>query len=187
MTSSAETKRGRRRRHGKLRAIHAGIDQMNKAMGEFLTAHGRVELTMILLLMMISDEDHEWLFDEMSKRTLGQKIDFFKLYTSDHERFSPENLVLRERIYKDLDTLLPQRNSIVHGETYEDKFDGRPKQPYRVGVIKKNIQYIEDYSMDKHGPNVLTVKQVKEATALANRTWKNINNIRGVVQSLWWD
>jgi hypothetical protein len=162
MTNSRLSKRARMRHRGKLRAKNVGIDQMNKAMGEFLTAQGRVELTMILLLMMIRDEDYEWLFDEMSKRTFGQKIDFFKEYTSDDDQLSPENIILRDRIYKDLDALLPQRNSIIHGETYEDRFKGRPKQPYRVGVIKKNIQYVEEYSMDKHGPNVFTVRQVKE-------------------------
>jgi len=167
--------------------MNAGIDKMNKALGEFLTAQGRVELTMILLLMMIRDEDYEWLFDQMSERTFGDKIKFFKLYTSNGEQFSAENLVLRDQIYKDIDALLPQRNSIVHGETYEDQFAGRSKQPYRVGVIKKNINYIEDYSMDKHGPNVFTVNQVNDATALANRTWKNINKIRGVTHSAWWD
>jgi hypothetical protein len=71
---------------------------------------------------------------------------------------------------------LPQRNSIVHGETYEDQFKGRPKQAY-----------LEDYSMDKHGPNVFSVKQVQDATALANQTWRNINRIRGIEGSLWWD
>jgi hypothetical protein len=54
-------------------------------------------------------------------------------------------------------------------------------------VIKKNIQHIEDYSMDKHGPNIFTVQQVKDATALANKTWKTINKIRGVEHSVWWD
>jgi hypothetical protein len=51
---------------------------MNKAMGEFLTAQGRVELTMILLLMLIRDEDYEWLFDEMSARTFGKKSSSLK-------------------------------------------------------------------------------------------------------------
>jgi hypothetical protein len=158
---------------------------MNKAMGEFLTAQGRVELTMILLLMLIRDEDYERLFDEMSARTFGKKIEFFKEYTSDDDQFTPENLILRDQIYKDLDDLLPQRNSIVHGETYEYQFGGRPKQPYRLGVIKKNIKYIEDFSMDKHGPNVFTVRGVKDATALGNSIWSNINKIRGVKQSPW--
>jgi hypothetical protein len=72
---------------------------------------------MILLLMLIRDEDYEWLFDEMSARTFGKKIEFFKEYTSDDDQFTPENLILRDQIYKDLDDLLPQRNSIVHGET----------------------------------------------------------------------
>jgi hypothetical protein len=156
-------------------------------MGEFLTAQGRVELTMVLLLMLIRDEDYEWLFDEMSKRTFRQKIDFFKDYTSEDEQFTPANLVLRDRIYKDLEDLLPQRNSIIHGETYEHQFSGRPKQPYRVGVIKKNIQYIEDFSMDKHGPNVFTVKRVKDATALADRIWRDINAVRGVQRQPPWD
>lgn len=160
---------------------------MNHALGEFLSTQGRVELTMFFLLMMVREEDHEWLFDEMSKRTFGQKIEFFKRYTSDDEAFSDEQIVLRDQIYKDLDDLLPKRNFIVHGETYEDKFEGRPRQPYRVGAIKKNIDYLEDYSIDKHGPNVFTVKGVKEATALGNRIWMNVNTIRGVESKLWWD
>jgi hypothetical protein len=179
------SKRARRRRRGKHQAKYANIDRMNRAMGEFLTAQGRVELTMVLLLMQIRDEDYEWLFDEMSKRTFFDKIVFFKTYTSDDDQFTPENRVIREQIYKDLDDLLPQRNSIVHGETYEYQFDGRPKQPYRLGVIKKNIKYIEDFTMDKHGPNVFTVKGVKNAAALGDRIWRNINKIRGVGQSPW--
>jgi hypothetical protein len=180
----AQRRKSQRRKRG---LALTPIDQMNKAMGEFLTAQGRVELTMILLLMMIRDEDYEWLFDEMSKRTFGQKIVFFKLYTSDDEAFSLENLFLRDQIFKDLDELLPRRNSIVHGETYEDEIGGRPKQPYRVGVIKKNVRYLEDYSMAKQGPNVFTIQQVRDATALCNRTWKSINKIRGIEKSLWWD
>lgn len=179
------SKRARRRRRGKHQARNANIDRMNRALGEFLTAQGRVELTMVLLLMLIRDEDYEWLFDEMSKRTFQQKIEFFKLYTGDDEQFTPENRILRDQIYKDLDELLPKRNSIVHGETYEHQFDGRPKQPYRLGVIKKNIKYIEDFTMDKHGPNVFTVRGVKEATGLGDRIWRNINKIRGVGQSPW--
>lgn len=101
---------------------NASIDEMNIAMGEFLTAQGRVELTMLLLLMMIGDEDYELLFDEMSKCMFGQKIDFFKRHTSDNDKFSPENLALRDEIYNDIERLLPKRNSIVHGETYLDKF-----------------------------------------------------------------
>jgi hypothetical protein len=130
-----------------LREWNAGINRMNKAMGEFLTAHGRVELTMILLLMLIRDEDYEWLFDEMSARTFGKKIEFFKEYTSDDDQFTPENLILRDQIYKDLDDLLPQRNSIVHGETYEYQFGGRPKQPYRLGV-KDTLRIFPWISMD---------------------------------------
>ncbi|SDK27759.1 MULTISPECIES: hypothetical protein [Bradyrhizobium] len=186
MTNSAQTKRGGRRYRAKQRG-KLGVGRMNKAMGEFLTAQGRVELTMILLLMMMRDEDYEWIFDQMSEKPFGDKIKFFKKYTADESQFSPENLILRNQIYEDLDALLPQRNSIVHGETYEDQFKGRPKQSYRVGVIKNNIEYLEDYSMDKHGSNVFSVKQVQDATALANQTWRNINRIRGIEGSLWWD
>lgn len=181
------SKRAKRRQRGKQRVVRSDIDRMNKALGAFLSAQGRVELTMFFLLMKVREEDHEWLFDEMSKRTFGQKIDFFKLYTSDDDAFSAEQLVLRYQIYKDLDDLLPKRNFVIHGETYEDKFEGRPRQPYRVGAIKKNIEYLEDYSIDKHGPNVFTVKGVKDAAALGNRIWMNINKIRGVESRLWWD
>ena len=39
--------------------------------------------------------------------------------------------------------------------------------------------------MDKHGPKVFTVRGVKDATALGNSIWSNINKIRGVKQSPW--
>jgi hypothetical protein len=42
-------------------------------------------------------------------------------------------------------------------------------------------------SSAEHGPNVFTVTRVKEAMALANRTWENVNKMRDVQHSVWWD
>jgi hypothetical protein len=50
---------------------------------------------------------------------------------------------LLDRVYKKLDTLLPKRNFLLHGETWDGQFKGKPKQPYRVGIIKKDLDYID--------------------------------------------
>ncbi|MGY3077987.1 hypothetical protein ACVWZZ_004395 [Bradyrhizobium sp. LM6.10] len=42
-------------------------------------------------------------------------------------------------------------------------------------------------SSAEHGPNVFTVTRVKEAMALANRIWENVNKMRDVQHSVWWD
>jgi hypothetical protein len=158
---------------------------MNLALGEFLTEMGRVEFSMLLLVSLIRDEDIEWLFDQYSVKTFGPKIEWFKAWTSDPEAFSPENKLILDQMYKDLAELLPKRNSLVHGETYEEEFKGRPKQPYRVGVIKKNIAYLDQFSRAQFGDNVFDIQQVKAATKLCVRIWKGINKIRGVTVPMW--
>jgi hypothetical protein len=140
-----KAQRRRRQRRLRGRALEP-LDQMHQALGEFLTAQGRVELSMLLLVMLIRDEDYEWLFDQYSIKTFGPKIDWFKEWTSNPEAFSSENQLILNQVYKNLIELLPKRNSLIHGETYQEEFKGRPKQPYRVGVIKKNIQYLEEFS-----------------------------------------
>ena len=162
------------------------LDDMHQALGEFMSAQARVELAMVLLLMLIRDEDYEWLFDEHSLRTFGPKIDFFEKYTYDEQQFSKENWELKNQVIVWLKELLPKRNSIVHGETYVEKFEGRPKQPYRVGVEKKNIQYLENFSKAQFGTTIFTTAQVREATELCKKIYKAINKIRNVDNPDWW-
>jgi hypothetical protein len=56
------------------------------------------------------------------------------------------------------------RNFLVHGETWEGAFKGKPRQPYRVGLVNKNLEYLDEFERAEHGPNVFDVQQVRDAT-----------------------
>ena len=92
------------------------LDDMHKALGEFLTECGRVEFTMLLFVDVISEAPIERLFDEYSPQTFGGKIKWFRKWCE----FSgvPEGKEkLVEEVYHQLDALLIKRNYLVHGET----------------------------------------------------------------------
>jgi hypothetical protein len=61
-----------------MRAKNAGIERINKALGEFLIESGRVEFKMLLLIDRISEAPIEHLFDEASPLTFGAKVKWFK-------------------------------------------------------------------------------------------------------------
>jgi hypothetical protein len=71
---------------------------------------------------------------------------------------------LLDRVYKKPDLLLPKRNFLVHGETWDGQFKGKPKQPYRVGIVKKDPDYIDEFDRGQHGENVFSVEQVRFIT-----------------------
>jgi hypothetical protein len=120
MTSSASTKRGRRRHRANQRAKIRGAE-MDKALGEFLTESGRVEFKMLLMVSLISEAPIEHLFDESSPLTFGKKIEWYKKWC-DFEGVSDEKKPLLQKIYNAVDDLLPKRNSLVHGETWDGAF-----------------------------------------------------------------
>ena len=73
------------------------------------------------------------------------------------------------RVYKKLDELLPKRNFLVHGETHEVAFKGKPKQPYRVGIIKKDLDYLDQFDRGEHGANIFDLDQVKARQDFAGK------------------
>jgi hypothetical protein len=56
-----------------------------------------------------------------------------------------------QQLYTDMEKLRVERNYIVHGETWDGAFKGTPRQPYRIGVIKENLEYSDDFEHSKHG------------------------------------
>jgi hypothetical protein len=153
--------RQRKKRHARGRALKP-IDHMNKALGEFLTACGEVEFKMILFANLISEPGIEAIFHDLSG-PFGPKIKAFKEWC-DFSGVSDAKRPLLDRVYKKLDTLLPKRNFIVHGETWDGQFKGKPKQPYRVGIIKKDLDYIDMFFRGEHGANIFSVEQVRAVT-----------------------
>jgi hypothetical protein len=129
---------------------------------------GRVEFKMLLFVDAmggLEDPPLEALFDEYSGKTFGPRVEWFKKYCDHYVEFDDQKEALK-KIYKVLDELLPKRNYIVHGETWEGTFEGNPRQPYRVGLVKKNLEYLDEFERAEHGPSVFDVHQVRIATKL---------------------
>jgi hypothetical protein len=185
---SRRLRKARRRRKWARRrdAAKSPLGEMNQALGEFLTAMGRVEFTMLMVVDLVSDAGIDALFDEYAGKTFGGKIKWFKEWCAHRdEHFSDANRKLLQTTYKDLDELLPKRNSLVHGETYEEEFHGRGKQSYRVGVEKDNLEYLEEFSRGQKKGTIFDVQEVREATKLCARIRADLNTIRGVTAPLW--
>jgi hypothetical protein len=85
---------------------------------------------------LINEAPLEALFDEYSGRTFADKIKIFKEWC-DFGGVPDEHKATLQRLYKELDELRSIRNFLVHGETWEGAFKGKPRQPYRVGLVKK--------------------------------------------------
>jgi hypothetical protein len=114
---------------------------------------------------------------EYAGRTFGRKIEWFKEYC-EHYGVPDEETAAYEQLYKDMEELLEKRNFIVHGETWEGAFKGKPRQPYRIGIVKDNVDYLDDFEHSKHGANVFDVNQVRAATKLCTRIIDRLAAIR---------
>jgi hypothetical protein len=73
--------------------------------------------------------------------------------------------------------LLPKRNYIIHGETWEWALNGKNKQPYRVGVTKDNVDYLDDFERARHGANVFDAQKVRDATKLCQKIRKALDGL----------
>jgi hypothetical protein len=160
-------KKGRlaqRRRKQRRRAVKP-LDRMHMALGQFLTEMGRLEFRMLLMGVMVSEPPMEYFFEGYAKLTFSPKIDWLKERCAQSETMKKYAAELA-RIYAEMAVLLKKRNYLTHGETYEESFKGLPRAPYRVGVDKTNVDYLDDFDHAQHGDNVFSIEQVKEATAL---------------------
>jgi hypothetical protein len=149
---------------------------MHMALGSFLTEMGRLELKMLLVGVMVSEEPMEYLFEGYAKLTFGPKIDWFKERCAQSETMKKYKTEL-ERNYAEMAVLLKKRNYLTHGETYEESFKGRPRAPYRVGVTKDNVDYLDDFDHAEHGDNVFSIQQVKDATNICIKIRNDIEAI----------
>lgn len=153
---------------------------MHQALGEFLTEMGRVEFRMLLLMDLINEAPLEALFDEYSGRTFADKIKTFKKWC-DFGRVPNEQKATLQRIYKELEDLRPVRNFLVHGETWDGAFKGKPRQAYRVGLVKKNLEYLDEFECAEHGPNVFDVEQVRAATKRCAEIHRDLSELRDAI------
>jgi len=169
-------RRAQRRRKQRRRAV-TPLDRMHIALGNFLTEMGRLEFSMLLLGEMISEEPMEALFEDYAERPFGKKIPWFEERCNASEALKPYKSELT-KLYADMRALKTKRNYLVHGETYEASFRGRPRAPYRVGVTPDNVEYLDDFDHQKHGENVFDIEQVKATTAECSRLKEQVIRIR---------
>jgi hypothetical protein len=153
------------------------LNDLHIALGEFLTECGRVEFTMLLFVDVISEAPIEHLFDEYSPLTFGGKIKWFRKWC-EFSGVVDDKKELLEEVYQQLDELLPKRNYLVHGETWEGTFKGQPNQPYRVGVIRDNLEYLDEFDRGEHGENVFSLEQVRKAVALCQDIRSDLDVLR---------
>lgn len=155
---------------------------MHQALGEFLTEMGRVEFRMLLLMDILNEAPLEALFDEYSRKPFGDKIGIFKRWC-DFGGVPDEQKAALQKVYKELDGLRPKRNFIVHGETWDGAFKGKSQQPYRVGLVKGNLEYLDEFERAEHGTNVFDVHQVRTATQLCIRIRDALVNMREEIRA----
>jgi hypothetical protein len=154
------------------------LDDMHTALGEFLSELGRVEFTMLLVMDYLNEAPIEHLFDVYSPKTFGPKIDCFKRWCPLSGVSDEKKSVLRI-VYKDLEELLPKRNYIIHGETWEGAFNDKPAQPYRVGISRDDLYYLDEFQHGQLGENVFDVQRVRDATKLCNKIRVALDTLRG--------
>ena len=137
---------------------------------------GRVEFLMVIFADYISEASIEAIFHDLSG-PLGQKIANFKLWC-DFSGVTEEQQPILDSVYAKLEELLPMRNFLVHGETHEASLKRKPKQPYRVGINKKDMDYLEEFGRGEHGLNVFDLQQVRAATSLCREISKDLHTLR---------
>jgi hypothetical protein len=177
---SRKAQRRRKRTRPLAQRGASAADAMHQALGEFLTEMGRVEFQMLLLMDFLNGEvGIEALFAETTGKPFGEKIKSFKTW-SDFGAPEAQKPAL-QAIYKDLDDLLPKRNFLVHGETREGAFKGKPRQPYRVGLVKNNLRYLDEFDSGEHGPNIFDVGQAKAVSQLCRKILDAIADLRASI------
>jgi hypothetical protein len=143
----------------------ATLDDLHLAMGHFQTESSHVENIMLSLYYVCTParslEKH---YNEFMDETFGGKITKFKA-ACDAYPFCDEHRAILVDAYGDLNALLPKRNFIVHGSTYQMGKGNKPPQPYWIGKRKGDFVFMnEAVANDFIGPHVFTAEGIDKVT-----------------------
>jgi hypothetical protein len=169
-------KRKKRRLRGKAKC--GPLPQFHEALGQFLTALGRVEIEMFKALDAYEGVELDVLLEETEKKTFGPRIDWFKEWCK-KLGLTEAQKELVERIFALLDKLLPKRNFLVHGNSFVESFDGKNPKAYRVGVVRGDLNWLTKFDFGVHGDNVFTIEQIREAIKICNDLIAALEKLRG--------
>lgn len=142
------------------------LDDLHLAMGKFLTESSEVENMMLSLVIACQlNRDMHDVFVEFMGKTFGGKIDSFKAACRTHPFTDAHRTTLLE-VNKELDKLLPKRNFIVHGTTYQIGRGDIPTQPYRIGMTRGDRYSMREViEQNFNVPQAFTTDKIKSTTA----------------------
>jgi hypothetical protein len=141
------------------------LNELHLAMGEFLTECAHLE-NIILSLGMACESDSRSFNNihlQFLDLTFGQKISTLKKMCAGYS-FLVDHKPHIEKGLSQLDALLPKRNFIVHGTTYEIGRGEEPIVAYRIGAPKKNTDYLNEFIANPSAAHSFTAEQVRKAT-----------------------
>jgi hypothetical protein len=175
MSKKKRKAKRRRKWQQRLRRARSPLDEVNLALGEFLTESGRVEFLMIIYADYVNEAGIERIFADLSG-TFGHKIGAFKKWCDFGG--SDKDKPRLAKLYKKLDELLPTRNFLVHGETREGVLEGKPKQPYRIGINLADLDHLDAFGRGEHATNVFDLGQIRAATKLCREIGAELSTLR---------
>jgi hypothetical protein len=140
-------------------------DELHLAMGEFLTECSNLENIMITLMMFCQDKKH---FNEVHldllNETFGTRIKEFKKACGSYA-FAAEHQKTIDLAINDIEQLLPKRNFIVHGVTFEVGFGADEIRAYRIGITKGNLDYLNEFARQAGNvEHAFTAEKIRQAT-----------------------
>ncbi|MET4802569.1 hypothetical protein [Bradyrhizobium sp. LB11.1] len=142
------------------------LADLHVAMGEFLTECSKLENVLITMMMFCQNTKHfTEVYLAMLNETFGTRIKEFKKSIQNYA-FSPEHRAALDTATKALDDLLPRRNLIVHGSTYQVGFGGAPPEAYRIGAPKGDQEFLNEFMRQQGNvEHSFTASRIRRATA----------------------
>ena len=123
-------------------------DDLHLAMGEFLTECSNLENVVVSLLMFCQPHrDFNEVHLEVLDKTFGVRLREFKKVCGAYQFKAPHRATIDEAIIG-LDDLLPRRNLIIHGTTFEISFGKKEAKAYRIGAPKGTPEQVREASAD---------------------------------------
>jgi hypothetical protein len=110
-------------------------DIFHKALGEFLTESSTLENVVFGIILFGVRGELYALLGEFLKKTFGPKIDWYEEVCQNAPFTNAQRARLDESCVL-LKELLPKRNLIIHGVTYEIGRGDEPPEMYRIGIKK---------------------------------------------------
>lgn len=139
-------------------------DEMIEALGQFMTEVGEVENVMFETILADAKEDPNEVHRAFYSETFGPKLEMLqkrlKHSAFDEHRADLDHLIQRLR------KLVPQRNNIVHGETFQvTRRSTNETKVFRVGFTRKNLKPWENFNFEGNAENMFTSEQINDVSS----------------------